>query len=280
MKRLLLAFTAVLFFALALSSCKKDETNNVNNNGNTENPGGGSGSDSQDYPSTAIVIHDAVTDIDGNSYDAVQIGNQVWMAENLRTTRYADGTVIGEGTFASIFTPSTDVDTYGYLYNWDAVMQNEDFSSSNPSGIQGICPTGWHVPSNAEWTQLTAYLGSHSEYVCSGSGDKIAKALASTNGWLLCDGDECVVGNNPSTNNVTGFSALPAGSYNGNGYVTFGNEATFWSTSGNDQGALGHRYATRCLLSSNAANVDYRSVQLNTNYGNTNYGFSVRCVRD
>ena len=88
MKKISIVFTAVLFFALALSSCKKDETNNVNNNGNssgnTENPGdGSSGSNynNQEYPSTANVIRRAVTDIDGNIYDAVQLGNQVWMAD-------------------------------------------------------------------------------------------------------------------------------------------------------------------------------------------------------
>lgn len=268
MKKTLFIFTTILFFALALTSCKKDEVkNNGNNNSNTENPGGGN----QEYPSTAVVIHNAVTDIDGNSYDAVQIGNQVWMAENLRTTKYADGTAIAEGTSTSTYiplryTPSTDVATYGYLYNWPAVMHGLSSSTGNPSGVQGVCPNGWHVPSDAEWTQLTAYVGSHSEYVCNGSGQNIAKALASNNGWQLVNGDECAVGNNPSTNNATGFSALPAGFYDC--HDCFGVYAYYWSATmcGNDDAWERH--------------LSYGDAKVQSGYSDKVWGFSVRCVRD
>ena len=230
MKKLLFAFTAVLIFALAFTSCKKEEVNNNgNNNGNTENPGGGSSGgnyNNQEYPSTANVIRRAVTDIDGNIYDAVQIGNQVWMAENLRTTKYADGTAIPMGTSTSATTaycyaPGSNqnneenmgnVARYGYLYNWPAVMHGASSSASNPSGVQGVCPTGWHVPSDAEWTQLTNYVGSQTQYQCNNSSDNIAKALASTTGWNSSS-YTCSVGNNPSINNAIGFSALPAGNY-------------------------------------------------------------------
>ena len=271
-KLFILGAAIVVSLAMLLTSCKKEEVNNNgNNNGNTENPGGGSGSGNQEYPSTAVVLPNAVTDIDGNSYDAVQIGNQVWMAENLRTTKYADGTAIVEGTSISSapsrYTRSaTDVATYGYLYNWPAVMHEESPSSTNPSGVQGICPTGWHVPSDTEWTQLTAYLGSHSEYVCSGSGEKIAKALASTNGWYS-NGDECAVGNNPSTNNATGFSALPAGLYDGD-YGDLGAGAYFWSAT-----KCGDNGAYFSFLAYGYANVGrYHDIKYN--------GYSVRCVRD
>ena len=102
-----------------------------------------------------------VTDIDGNVYKTVKLGNQVWMAENLRTTRYADGRKIPLGTTESFdvayrYYPddnSANVADYGYLYNWPAVMNGSASSSANPSGVQGICPDGWHVPSNAEWTE-------------------------------------------------------------------------------------------------------------------------------
>lgn len=126
----------------------------------------GGGSSNQEYPSTAEVIRNAVKDIDGNKYDAVKIGNQVWMASNLRTTRYADGTAIplGEigtysftepyhyvsGSYGSNEENMVNVSTYGLLYNWKAVMWNWSSSNTNPSGVQGICPTGWHVPSDAE----------------------------------------------------------------------------------------------------------------------------------
>ena len=102
-----------------------------------------------------------VTDIDGNVYKTVKLGNQVWMAQNLRTTRYADGRKIPLGTRESFdvayrYYPNNNranVSKYGYLYNWPAVMNGSLSSSANPSGVQGICPDGWHVPSDAEWTE-------------------------------------------------------------------------------------------------------------------------------
>ena len=128
-----------------------------------------------------------VTDIDGNEYKTVKLGNQVWMAENLRTTRYADGTPIPLGTEASLdvayrYYPNynrANVSKYGYLYNWAAVMNGSASSEANPSGVQGICPDGWHVPSDAEWTELTNYVSSQSQYVCGDDTNYIAKALAS-----------------------------------------------------------------------------------------------------
>ena len=170
-----------------------------------------------------------VKDIDGNVYKTVKIGNQVWMAENLRTTRYANGESIPLGTSSSTITSyrynpndnANNVFTYGYLYNWPAVMHGSSSSSKNPSGVQGVCPDGWHVPSDAEWTELTDYVGSQSEYCChvssqrsqsdfrcGGDRENIAKALASTKGWKT-DNESCAVGNNPSANNAPGFSALP-----------------------------------------------------------------------
>lgn len=168
--------------------------------------------DGQPCPGTATV-----TDIDNNTYNTVQIGLQCWLKENLRTSRYANGMSIALGSCTSTTTAyryypdnnSSNVPSYGYLYNWKAVMGNSSSSWTNPSGVQGICPTGWHVPSDAEWTQLTNYVSSQSQYVC-GSNIKIAKALASTTGWNSST-NTCAVGNNPSSNNVTGFSAFPVG---------------------------------------------------------------------
>ena len=126
------------------------------------------------------MIYDAVTDIDGNHYDAVKIGEQVWMAANLRTTRYANGEVIAEGTNIDTIplryaVPQADNPYYGTLYNWYAVMHGEALSETRPGSVQGICPDGWHVPSNAEWTQLVRYCGGVSEYVCDTLGENVAK---------------------------------------------------------------------------------------------------------
>lgn len=286
MKRLLLAFTAVLFFALALSSCKKDETNNNgnNNSGNTENPGGGSGDgnyNNQEYPSTANVIRRALTDIDGNCYDAVQIGNQVWMAENLRTTKYADGTSIPLGTSTSSTTAyryapgsnqsneenMVNVPRYGYLYNWPAVMHGANSSAANPSGVQGICPDGWHVPSDAEWTQLIDYMATQSIYWSNGNADLLADALSATWGWESSSvGDTLVT--NPSANNATGFSALPAGCYIRGTYYFFSEGVFLWSTKEYD----GNMVYIHSLA--------YNSASVGNGHHLKNAGFSVRCVRD
>ena len=109
----------------------------------------------------AVIIPRAVKDIDGNAYDGVRIGEQVWMASNLKTTRYADGTEIpsGDPDIHSSSNPyryvpggdASNVKRLGYLYNWPAVVHGSSQSNESPSGVQGICPDGWHVPSNAEW---------------------------------------------------------------------------------------------------------------------------------
>ena len=100
-----------------------------------------------------------VTLADGNTYNTVLIGTQCWMKENLRTKKYANGTTISQGSLSSSsstaywYFPNNDssnMSTYGLLYNWKAVMQNSSSSSANPSGVQGVCPNGWHVPSDAE----------------------------------------------------------------------------------------------------------------------------------
>ena len=227
-----------------------------------------------------------VTDVDGNVYPTVRIGEQCWMRENLRTTKYANGTTIPLGTEASptaarrytLSNNSAYVSTYGYLYNWSAVMNGSASSDANPSGVQGICPDGWHVPSDAEWTELENYVSSQSQYVCGRDEDNIAKALASEVGWNN-DTANCAVGNNPSANNATGFSARPAGYYysgyyygfgdHDDGYYNFGYYASFWS-------------ATQ---DSNDAN--FRSLYYNYAYvygdnddGIKGNGYSVRCVRD
>lgn len=239
MKKIFVLICAVALFAVA---CEREE------------------------PTPTEVIPNAVTDYDGNSYDAVRIGEQVWMASNLRTTHYANGEDIPEGNATSSaepyrYTPSADVAAYGYLYNWPAVMHGDSTSTANPSGVQGVCPDGWHVPSNAEWSQLTAYCSSHSEYVCGENSNNIAKSLAAGYGWKKST-TECAVGNDLNANNATGFSALPAGYYY-DSYRSFGYDAYFWSAT--------EGYA-RHLFHSDAYVSRYR--------GGKSAGFSVRCVRD
>ena len=216
-----------------------------------------------------------VTDIDGNQYSTVAIGEQCWMAENLRTTKFADGTSIPLGSSTSTTTAyrynpnnnSNNVPTYGYLYNWPAAMHGASSSSSNPSNVQGVCQNGWHLPSDAEWTRLTDYLCSHSQYQCGSDSSYIAKSLASTTGWNSST-TTCAVGNTPSNNNSTGFCALPAGVYGGSGYSSFGNDAYFWSAT---EGSSDHAYRR---------NLNYNSADVHRSNSGETFGMSIRCVRD
>jgi uncharacterized protein (TIGR02145 family) len=269
-RRNLIVMTAFLC-CIALVSCKKNDIKPDNYNGNTENPGGGGGN--QQNPSTAVIIHNAVTDYDGNSYDAVQLGNQIWMAENLHTTHFANGAAIPVGP--SDYSPSRctppngDANTYGYLYNWPAVVYGSNGSAANPSGVQGVCPTGWHVPSDAEWTQMTDYVGNQSEFVCNSSSNSIAKALASDHGWQMSGGNECAVCYDQSTNNATGFSAFPVGRNFSESFDGFGNIAYFWTATKSSGNNVYYRY----ISAQNTSVESFDSFM----YG---YGYSVRCVKD
>ena len=108
-----------------------------------------------------------VRDYDGNIYTTIKIGDQIWMAENLKTTRYSDGNSLVNGTGAGNITGnyttkywfvyednSANKDTYGLLYTWAAAMNGSASSDKSPSGIQGVCPIGWHLPSDTEWKSL------------------------------------------------------------------------------------------------------------------------------
>ncbi len=216
-----------------------------------------------------------VTDIDGNTYNTVQIGEQCWMKENLKTTKFADGTSIrGPGastTMASWYYPNNYYTTkpeFGLLYNWKAVMNYSSSSNSNPSGVQGICPTGWHVPSDAEWTQLTDYVSSSSDFLCNSNSTNIAKAMASTSYWESST-NTCAIGNDLSSNNATGFSAVPAGHSEGNN--SFYYYAKFWSATEH-----GSDYAYARFLGYQSAIMSRSDPSYNKKYDHC----SVRCLRD
>lgn len=227
------------------------------------------------YPSTAQVVANALTDIDGNVYDAVQIGEQLWMAENLRATHYADGTEIplGDSTILGVayrYLPNgseDNVGTCGYLYNYAAAVENG--TSGGATVMQGVCPEGWHVPSDAEWTQLTDYVSSQSDFVVGNDPQFIAKALASTTGWRSSN-NAYAVGNDKNLNNATGFSTLPAGSFYNNVYTYFNYTANFWtSTEVNATSAW-----IRSLYYGNPKVLRYGYS------GNKSGAYSVRCLQD
>ncbi|MBO7492739.1 MAG: T9SS type A sorting domain-containing protein [Bacteroidales bacterium] len=218
-----------------------------------------------------------VTDVDGNIYNTLQLGQQCWMRENLRVTHYSDGSPIPNGGTGIdgisaqepryYVNPSVDEALYGYLYNWPAAMHGAASSNENPSGVQGACPTGWHLPSDTEWSQLTEYVSSQSEYFCNENSSYIAKALAAKSSWRTIT-DECGPGNNQSTNNASGFGAISAGYFNG-GFGAAGYNAFFWASTAHGSGKAYNRFFYH------GGPGVYK-----LDDGNRAYGWSVRCLRD
>ncbi|MBR3466434.1 MAG: fibronectin type III domain-containing protein, partial [Bacteroidales bacterium] len=217
--------------------------------------------------------HETVTDYDGNVYNTVQIGEQCWMRENLRTTHYEDGTDISTEFVSSsdvaycylIDNNENYVESFGHLYNWAAIMHGDHSSSSNPSDVQGICPTGWHLPSDAEWTQLTQYVSSVPAYVCGGNESNVAKALASETGWYGGSDGECVPSDQSvNVNNLTGFNALPAGILYEGEYSGLRFIGLYWSST--EQGLVNARFFS-----------DVHSEVLSYSCSSS-FGMSVRCV--
>ena len=198
-------------------------------------------------------ITGTVNDIDGNIYKTIGIGSQTWMAENLKTTKYNDGTsipIVTDGTaWAALSTPgycwynndeATYKAIYGALYNWYTV------------GTGKLCPTGWHVPSDAEWTTLTTYLGG--EYVAGGKLKETGTThWTNTNEWVT---------------NEMGFTALPGGNrINGGAFSSVGLIGDWWSDT--ETGA----YVWYRLMFYSGINVGRSS-------SGKQIGSSVRCVRD
>lgn len=179
---------------------------------------------------------DVVTDIDGNIYNRITIGKQVWMAENLRTTRFLNGDAIGTTIPATkevmyesdpIYQWAYDGNEknsvqYGRLYTWYAVMDP-----------RGICPEGWHVPSDAEWTEMEKYLIANKyNYDGTIADNKIAKSMTSSSEWRYSE-EVGTLGypDNTASSNNSGFAALPAGYRNSEGaFVNIGSTGCWWSS--------------------------------------------------
>jgi uncharacterized protein (TIGR02145 family) len=233
-----------------------------------------SGSDSAVTPTDTTIYQSCpgtptVTDYEGNTYHTVMIGDQCWMKENLRTTKYPDGTDVPLNS--GRYYPNNDtnkVAVYGYLYTWNAIMNGAGSSSANPSGVQGICPTGWHIPSDAEWDQMTLYVRSQDNFLCDNNPDNIGKAFAATENWVHTY-TPCQVGYLIGNNN-TGFSALPAGFKHNNDYLYFGSQAYFWSAT--DCNFPNNRPCSRGLHSDS-------SVLFHGDHYPSD-GHSVRCLHD
>ncbi|MDD4970289.1 MAG: fibrobacter succinogenes major paralogous domain-containing protein [Paludibacter sp.] len=197
-----------------------------------------------------------VTDADGNIYHMITIGNQTWMLENLKSSKYNDGTAIPKVTenaaWANLTTPGycwynndsiANKNVYGALYNWYAVKSGK------------LAPAGWHVASDAEWTQLTTTLGGEVE-----AGAKMKEGGLSH--W--CNP-------NQGATNGSGFTGLPGGlrSYSDGTFRKVGNNGYFWTTTQSDS------------LRGWDRELFYNQVNcFRYNFDSKHYGFSVRCVKD
>jgi len=193
-----------------------------------------------------------ITDIDGNVYKTFQIGSQNWMAANLKTTRYRNGTTIPNvstattwaglttGAWVNYDNNAANDATYGKLYNWYAVVTSA-----------GLCPTGWYVPTDSDWTVLSNFLATD-----------VGFKMKSTSGWE----------NNGNGSNSSGFSALPGGyrSPFGDGpFFGVGRSGFFWSSS---------KDVSSTFSAWNRDLHDF-SRALARRPSSETFGFSVRCLR-
>ncbi len=247
-KKLISPLLIVGTFLLITISCKK-----------------GSGDDDVNDNGTFLPEGSFVDNRDSNIYKYITIGEQVWMAENLRYLPRVAGSGMGLETTPYIYVygyngnsveeakATANYQTYGVLYNWLAAMNKETSSETNPSGVQGVCPEGWHLPSNAEWEQLIDFLGGEEI-----AGGKLKEA--DTTHWISP---------NEGATNETGFTALPGG-YRGYCGMFKGirNMGFWWSATAQSS----TNAWTFSLL------YDYGKIY--SNYYTKEDGFSVRCVKD
>ena len=211
-----------------------------------------------------------VTDIDGNIYQTVTIGDQIWMAENLKVTHYSTGDAIpnvtdniewsnlSTGALSEYNNDTINVATYGRLYNWYAVDDSRN-----------IAPTGWHVPTDDEWKELERYLGMGIEVGASGFRGTNEGSKLADNADLWMDG---ILDNNAEFG-TSGFTALPSGfrSPRTGKFLSVGGDCYFWSAS---ETTSESNYAWYRSL------YDWHS-DINRGAGfSMGGGFSVRCVKD
>lgn len=215
-----------------------------------------------------------VSDVDGNSYETIGIGSQIWMAENLKTSKFNDGVAIENVTtdaaWASLTNPAyciynndalNNKPTYGALYNWHTI-------DAAANGNRNVCPVGWHVPSDEEWTTLKTYIGESVSgewsYTTLSTGSNIAGTMLKETGtshWLT-----------PNTGtNETGFKALPGGFRNPTGFFNLiGNMGYWWSSTRQNWGNM-DVYCNYIYNNNTILSVDPL---------NRSYGVSVRCLKD
>jgi uncharacterized protein (TIGR02145 family) len=238
MKRAYTFVLSFLFISLIISSCKKESK--------TEK----------------VIEYGTVTDVQGNTYKTVKIGEQWWMAENLRVTVFNDSALItsipsnaADTIWANTLKPAFCIvdSSFGGLYNWYTI-----------SSLKNIAPKGWHIPSDEEWKKLENAVGMSNSESCNtawrGSNEAEKLMVNSSIGWQT---PIVAYGSNES-----GFSALPGGCRLFSGKVNAEKNTAFWWTSTEFNNEAWYRY------------IDGQQRKIFRQHTYKNYGFSIRCVKD
>jgi len=225
---------AIVAIMLQFSGCKKSNDNN-------SNPPAGT-----------------VTDIEGNIYHTVTIGNQVWMVENLKVTKFIDGSTIplvtDDTAWVGLTTPAyswynndlkSNKELYGALYNWYAVNSGK------------LAPTGWHIPSEQELDTLLAYLGGH--YLAGGKLKSIGTVDSQNGLWMSP---------NEGATNESGFTAYPGG-YRVYSFSDISKKGNWWSST-----------STSPLASAYLFYLSYYSQDAILAFAGQDLGLSVRCIKN
>jgi uncharacterized protein (TIGR02145 family) len=217
-----------------------------------------------------------ITDQDGNTYNIMPYCDQVWTVQNAQMSTYRDGTPIPEVSdnteWANLTTGAWQYTFHGpipeKLYNWYAVMGIHDTDPNTPN--KEFAPLGWHVPSDAEWTTFeNCLIASGYNYDGTTTEDKIAKAIASTSGWVEDQDSPGAPGYNQSTNNSSGFNIYPFGTIDDNGPVNGASNSVLWSSTEETSDTANRRFLHW--------GTEYFS---NNTAANKRDGFSVRLVKD
>jgi len=219
---------------------------------------------------------DIIDSRDANIYKTVKIGSQCWLQENLRYLPSVVASSTGSatvpyyyvygynGTVLSAAVAHANYSTYGVLYNWTAALNGSAGSSINPSGVQGICPNGWHIPSDNEWKELELFLGMDPSVV-----DNTAWRGTDQGNKLKTSGTSHWTSPNTGATNSSGFSALPGGIRTVSGaFELIYDRAYFWTAS--KSSPSGAFYRTLLYTHSNVGRATFVE----------DYGMSVRCVKD
>lgn len=223
------------------------------------------------------LTYGSMSDIEGNTYATIDIGTQVWMAENLRVTQYADGTPITElqdnGEWGALTADAQvycwyanlqdNEDTASVLYTWAAAMNG--MTGSDTVAVQGVCPDGWHLPSDAEWMELEMFLGmtlaDAAKYEWRGSDEGVQLKETGYSSWAEAPA---------AGSNTSGFTAVPGGFRSATGsFYNYNQYAAYWTATAQPDTEKAYLRALK-----------FDNEKVYRQYNTRSMGFSVRCVQD